>query len=346
MKSRLHLLALLICLPLAQCDKARDIANKAKSAAGEKLAEAAGDSKSNEKETPVDPALQALVDQSPEGVLFRKDLPFPTNLEVRVRTLTALKKVRVFGQSALGAVGSQISGNHHTTLFIERVRGNARLTLEHETFTPTTGIEGVPPPKDAAAQPAPPPTSEPSPILSDAPRSTPIVFRFQGKGWKPDRSSDFKAATVAKALAPNFDSYLIDKAGAPRPLWFSPRRYKIGESLTLEGESLAILFDPGSTGKVTLTLEALEAVSGHPCACFKITGDYQSKGLIQHDGQKHDQDVSITGGKVWLSLIHPVVLREEIDTIQTIVSGGGGTSARLQGVFSLAITREWKSTTP
>ena len=72
----------LICLTSFSCQKVKDLADKVRSKISGEIAKQAGQSAGSE----VDPALQKLVDQTAEGVIFRKDLPFPTTIHVKTST--------------------------------------------------------------------------------------------------------------------------------------------------------------------------------------------------------------------------------------------------------------------
>jgi hypothetical protein len=53
-------------------------------------------------------------------------------------------------------------------------------------------------------------------------------------------------------------------------------------------------------------------------------------------------DMSITAGKVWLSLIHPIVMRSEYELITTTSGKQGGITARTQGGMTLKPSLDWK----
>jgi hypothetical protein len=85
-------------------------------------------------------------------------------------------------------------------------------------------------------------------------------------------------------------------------------------------------------------------VKGHPCGVFSVTGDFSRKQFPDFDGNFTDEDVTIQSGKIWLSLIYPIILKEELDTIQSFKSGGqGGLVGRGQGTVKVSVEREWKA---
>ena len=79
MKTR-YLTVIAISLVSFACDKVRNLTDKAKSTVASEVAKKSGGSAGSKP----DPELQKLVDQTPEGTVFRKDLPFPKQIEVKV----------------------------------------------------------------------------------------------------------------------------------------------------------------------------------------------------------------------------------------------------------------------
>jgi hypothetical protein len=95
-------------------------------------------------------------------------------------------------------------------------------------------------------------------------------------------------------------------------------------------------------GKVQLLFEAEEAVGGHPCARFAVSGNYSAEDQAGEDGGKSDADVTISSGKIWFSLIHPLVLRRELDTIITVSTESDGVPTKIQGRAVVTTASEWK----
>jgi hypothetical protein len=187
-----------------------------------------------------------------------------------------------------------------------------------------------------------------NPLEEVAPSSRPITFSKTGKTWKSDESEGFRAAVLARQLTPVLDDLLIENAVYPRPLWFaSNRRLKIGDELDVAGESLPMIVAGKAKGSCHLKLESIEPVNGHPCGVFSVTGDISRTGFPDFEGNLTDEDISIQSGKLWLSLLYPVILRAELDTIQTSKSGGqGNLSGHGQGAVKVSITRDWKPVAP
>jgi len=308
--------AVVACLPA--CDKARELGGKVKAAIRD---EARGPHA-------VDPSLAALIDRTEQGAVFRNDLPFPRQLDVRVSREMVLDDARVLQQSALGNESTQTSGTLRMVGLYERSGQHVRLTMEKTTFAPPE----APPGKDGA----------PAGTSTSALAGMSLVFRNETGSWQADAHADFRASVWASELAPVFHTLIKEEGVMPRSRWLGQDRIRPGDEIPLAGPALAALFD-GATGRVVLKLESFaNAPRGHPCGVFSLTGDYQRRGAATADGEKRDEDVSILSGEVWLSLVYPLVLREDLETVQTMVTGaGGGPSSRIQGKVRMKTTREW-----
>ncbi len=320
----------LLALATTSCDKASKLASDATASAKRMMS---GKKQSSAGE--VDPSLKKLVDQTSEGAVFRKDLPFPKRLEVRTTRRSEISG-RFFQTSAIGKQAETINGTRAQTSKLERTDTQVRYTHEQSAFTIPSKDKPEEGPKTVA-----------NPLETTAPSNKPITFLKAGSSWKCDDSEGFRAIVLSKQLTPVFDELLIDNAIAPRPLWFGKRRMKIGEQVIATGESLPMIVAGNAKGSVTLKLESFEPVDGHPCGVFSVTGDYSRKDIPDFDGKVSDEEVTIQSGKMWLSLIHPIILKEELDTVQTFKSGGyGGIEGRVQGTVKLSVTRTWKTPSP
>lgn len=395
MKAQLLIILAALGLGCVSCGKIRDLASKAKRSAETKVAEVIGSAKS--ARAPVDPLLQALVDQTPEGAIFRKDLPFPEQLQVKVERRLTFDSARFFAKSALGNQALTISGTRFFTALFERAGERVALTMESAGFAQPEVDPAKPGPgkggagkvtqanglqakldeskevraelsqaqkaaqakagqakggqakggaAQGAADAATVATAVPDELTSikDLTGSK-AVFVRQGKAWKASHSSDFKRAAWGGNIEPHAGAICINAGVLPRAYWFGKRRLKPGDTVQLTGPALPLLLGEGASGALELKLESFEASGGHPCGVFAVTGGYRVAAEPGLDGALADTEVSINSGKVWLSLIYPIVIREQLDTIQTIVTGGrSGHSSRIQGKVSLEVTREWKQT--
>ena len=310
----------LVSLAFSSCEKAKSLVGKASSAVASELARH-GDTGS----TTPDPALQKLVDQTPEGVIFRKDLPFPTRLEVKLTRIEEMS-VRTSESSAIEKTSKQMRGTKTDIRRFERSANQVRYANLESTFVDAGTAE------DKKAQ-----------IHQNAQQSKPLAFVKSGDTWISD-GSDFLSASLSKTLSPVFDLLLVENALAPHSLWFAKRRFKVGDQLTVTGDTLPMLVAGKASGSYVLTLESFEAVAGHPCGVFKVTGDYNRRQFPDFDGILTDEDVTIQSGRLWLSLIYPIILREEADTVQTLSSGGrGNLTTHCRGSVNVSVVREWKA---
>jgi hypothetical protein len=323
MKTHLVLSAAL-CIASLSCDKAKNFVGRAKAVVDNQLNQAA----TVTEDTKADPELQKLVDQTPEGVIFRKDLPFPAKFEVRT-TLNEEISGRVFETSALGKEATAQKGTRSTISKLERSGDQVRYTLEKSTFTDPVAAGA-----DKAEKPV---------VRVLTPPSKPQVYQKTKSVWKSNYSEGFRAVALSQQLSPCFELLLVESALAPRSLWFSKKRLKIGDQIKISDKTLPMLLAGRAKGLFTLTLESIGAVKGHPCGVFSFVGEYSREQVPDFEGAMIDEDVTVQSGKLWLSLIHPLVLRQEAETIQTTRQGAGGNlSTRFQGTVKVSLIREWK----
>lgn len=325
MKNR-YIPILALCLT-ASCDKAKNIAEQATSTVKESINKATGEGGGK-----VDPELQKLVDQTDEGLVFRKDLPFPARIEVNASTSSQMN-IRLLAASAIERNSKMLSGVMESTDKFERSGDHVRFTQGKISLTDPTALDSEDKPK----------VIDDNPLNSLMEIEAPREFRRRDGMWRADEAGGFAAAAVAKEIGPVFDVLLQEHGLAPRPQWFAKRRVKTGGEIVLTGPALAMLVSGGATGTLKLKLESTGEVAGHPCGVFSVSGDYSRRKFPSFSGGFTDEDVTIQSGKVWLSLIHPLVLKWDIDTIQSFKTGDkGGQLIQGQGTSKITITREWK----
>jgi hypothetical protein len=316
-----HLPILALCLA-SSCEKARKLAEQATSTVKERMAEGG--------ETPVDPELQKLVDQTDEGVIFRKDLPFPAHIQVNSSTTNQLN-LRVFEASAIERKSGMLNGVMESTEKIELAGDRLQYSPGEVRITDPTAKDSDGKPKEITG----------NPLKTAAP---PRGFHRRDGKWQADEGGGFAVAATSRDIAPFIDVLLRENALAPRPQWFAKRRVNLGAEIVLTGEALSMLVGGGATGTLNLKLESIGAVAGHPCGVFSVTGDYSRRQFPAFSGGFTDEDVTIQSGKVWLSLIHPLVLKWEMDTIQSFKTGEkGGQQLQAQGTSKVSTTLEWQA---
>jgi hypothetical protein len=345
---------------LVSCQKIKDLAKQVK--------EAAGDSSTPKEVVVTDPsapggemdkALEALIDRTPEGVCFRKDLPFPRRLKVEEKIRVELQNVRVFSRNAFGAGSESISGVTERATSYER-EGNRVAFRAESSSRMSSADKAAAPPADPKAPPGPPAKAPPAPVPAAAastakpadgavPEPEPeksvlsAVFQLKDGRWVAAREEDFILAAKIHDLQPGFGNQLVEGGLQPRTLWFGKTRWKEGAQLTLNDQQMAMIMAPGTTGKLELVYETAESVGGHPCGRFSVKGKCTGKVLSLPDGGQDDhQEVSITSGKIWLSLIQPIVIRTEYEMIATFSSKQGGQESRSQGQMLYRESLVWK----
>jgi hypothetical protein len=323
-------LLLAAVLGLASCDKAK----LAVDAAREKFRGAGDPDAPAMPGGQVAPDMASQVDSAAEGVRFRRDLPFPTNLRVKATQTRSYQNGRRISVSALGTESAKVDFDWETVAVLDRRAQRVGITIERSGEV-ARSAEGE---KKSEEKAAPAPT-------------TGTLFRIdftQGpKGWRVVKNpgpADFETKLREQVFLPIMDSLTSYHGLASRTQWFSAsRRWAAGDRLVLEGDSLQVLFPPKSTGKITLVYEVSEPIDGHPCGRFAISGDVALKNEALLSGQLMDREASIKSGKVWCSLLHPLVLREEYEAVVTESEGsGGGPKSKFQGSVKVVNTWQWQ----
>ena len=364
-----------IGLMAVSCGKIRNLADKAKQAA--EAGVSALDKSKKPAQTAVDPALQALVDQTPQGAVFRKDLPFPEQLQVKVERRLTFDPARIVVKSAIGNQVAAFSGTRFFITRFERAGQHVDLTMESAGFAKPevdkgeadkakatkaredkakevkakgdktkpakSKLEQAKLDQEASAAAAAAAAAVPDELTSIKELSGgKIGFAHDGKSWKATHSNEFKLAVWGRNLEPHMGVICADAGVLPRPYWLGKRRLKPGDTVPLSGTALTLLLGEGATGTLDLKLESFEPSGGHPCGVFSVSGSYRATAVPGPDGEVVDEDVSISSGKLWLSLVYPVVMREQLETIQTLSTGArSGHSTHIQGSVAVAVTRTW-----
>jgi hypothetical protein len=117
-----------------------------------------------------------------------------------------------------------------------------------------------------------------------------------------------------------------------------------GGELTLkDGQISLIAGAPVKRGTARLRFEKTEVLDGHPCAVFSWSGDYDAEIPIL-EGEREEWDVSVTKGRLWCSLVYPLVLRQEAEGTVAIVvrDSRGRMKRRIQGAMKSRESLEWK----
>jgi hypothetical protein len=321
---------------LVSCDKAK----QAVEAVREKVGGVADPGAPLAPGGEISSGLASQVDSAAEGVRFRRDLPFPGSLRIRVVERQVFQNARIVARSALGRetavyngtwerLGGIVLGEGRLEWRVDRC-GEVLLVKEGEA----KGGAGL---SDKGPRPA---VGEPMEGLQ-------VEFERGPKGWSVPSAQgavEFRKRMLGQQLGPALPVVLAAHGVMPRTQWFSStRRWISGDEFMIAGESLALLFPGAAVGKVGLIYEESEALDGHPCGRFAVEGDLALKGDVAFSGESSDREISIRSGKVWCSLLYPLVLREEYQTVQTILRGSGsGPRTRIQGAVEHVVSRQWQ----
>ncbi len=370
--------ALMACLigsfALSSCDKAKQVADaglrkidelRGKPAAGASSATNPAAPKPSlipEDDGGIGAEWQSQLDRTAEGVVFRKDLPFPVGLTAK--TITEEEwDLRVLVKSALGTPGRSLQGTRSSVEEV-RLRGDElHYHLVSADWTPKTppaapvaaAPAGAKPAKAAtaggaktapAAPAAPAQTAQPGGVgdgagipASGADAAFELTLRKSADNWVPARPpKDFRAAFAASQLADIAELIPAAYSLAPRPLWFGKHRFKAGMKIPVPESQLGMLLDGKSLqGSLSLTFEQLEGVGGHPCGRFAILGHVRRSGIPGAVDPSADEEFTIESGKIWLSAVYPVILKADWKAIVTRESPG----MQLQGTMQKRFVRTW-----
>ena len=318
--------ALMLVVLLARCEKARGVFGREGAAGGEPgtfLMEPGGE---------VDPALAGLVSRSDQGISFRRDLDFPAEIRGILSVTRDLAAVRVMESSPLGRETSSESGKFETRMSFTKGAGQFTMKLDRVE-------RGI-----IEAGEAEKPEVRSLPEQSREGKS--LYFGVSEQGWyfqAPQGAKDYDLENWAEDLGEEFPRLLVDAGAHPRAQWFSSARvWRSGDRIVLTGHAVKLLDPFDSTGRVVLVFEGEEAVGGHPCGVFSVEGSYSVDNRITPYGARESAEVTVTQGRIWASLLHPVLLREEYDAVQTITRrAASGPEVQVQGSMKITRARSW-----
>lgn len=336
MNTRLIILPMLV-ITLSGCDKAKTLVETAKTEIKQRV-----NKTEKSKQNATNPEFEKLIDRTAEGTVFRKDLPFPNHLEVTMSQRADIA-ARVFQSNAFGQGSSPMKGVMTVVEKIKRDGDVVTRAVEEMSFSDPAADAANNDTKSPNNKKAPNSQAKPS---SDLPKPKPLSMRNRGKTWEAVNKTDFYSAALASQLAPVFDDLLVEYGLSPRPLWFSKHRLKIGDEIEIFGKLLPMLVVGDADGSLKLKLVAFESLAGHPCGVFSIKGSYKRHRFINFEGKTIDEDVTVESGKIWLSVVYPLIIKHELDTIQSYTEGSSGNpQSRIQGAIKVARSITWEPKT-
>lgn len=296
--------------------------------------------------TEIDPALTKLVARDGEAFLFRRDIPFPPHLKVVSTMVTKFDKVRMAGKSDFGEGSMELSIRNDEVMEYEMAGRAVRFTMRENSServpTPAERIARLKEIEEAVKRKQKPPEARDR-IVNDLVGKA-VQFNYDGRGWKAIPTKEFKTMAWAKGLEKELGETLIENGLRPRPRWFGTGPMKVGAVTKLSGKTLDLVFDGVGGGSVELTLKGMEGVHGHPCAVFEVSGSYTMAESVDAQGQKTTGETTIDKGRIWCSLLYPIVLRSDLDLIvSTETREEAKLVNQMQGAMNEVFHCDWKA---
>lgn len=290
------------------------------------------------------PELRGLVDYDGNGYRFRRDLEFPSQVSVEETRRTEVSNGRVFSRSALGASSEALKGVFELSAAYRGGVDRLEVTVRKARFGFSL-LEGA---QTGAEEAKVPELSDlvKALVARDLEGLSTRVVLIGGK-WRmaAGGSADFRQVSWSDGLADGVPVLQRMCGVMPRPMWLGEKRYAPGAELALEGDALQLLTGFPARGKLQLEFVRAGDVQGHPCGVFRVKGDFTATAVPRPDGTAEDLEWSVSGGEVWMSLLHPLVLRSDLQAVATFRRHGPQTGPQSwwQGQVREKIERAWKA---
>lgn len=279
-------------------------------------------------------SMDAMVTRTDEGVSFRRDIEFPSKIQGVLSVTRELQGVRVMEGSALGNESKTLSGSFETRMLFTKGAGQFTMTLERV--------------EQAAVEAGKKPEVDATPLREKGREGKALYFGVSEEGWyfkAPEGTREPDLESWAAELGGEFPQLLVDAGAHPRVQWFSPARvWRSGDRIVLAGNAVKLLDPFDSGGRVVLVFEGEEPIAGHPCGVFAVEGSYTVKDRLTAYGGREEAEVTITKGRIWASLLFPMLLREEYEVVETLTRKlGSGPEFQMQGGVKITRARAWAS---
>ena len=281
--------------------------------------------------TEIDPELRKLVKKEGESYVFRRDLKAPPHLKVVVTEVSKYKKVRVAGISEFHDGSATISLREDEVMEYEMAGRAVRVTMRNKSkqrvLSASERMElmksGEKPGKKTGYGQPDEKIEEPDKIaesgkIVDRLVGKAVQFNYDGRAWKTLPTKAFSTMAWGKNIEESLSGTLVANGLLPRPRWFGTKPMKFGDTTKLANESLILAFDDAKKGSLEMVFKGVEGVHGHPCGVFEVEGAIVPDVVDNEKGQTIVSEITIERGRIWFSLLHPVVLRMDFDTIQSI----------------------------
>ncbi len=324
----------------SSCERVRKAVEEAK----EKAGETAGEGASREE-------LGKLVDRTEDGYRFRHDLAFPERVRCQMESRMTFTKGRTFIKTAFGGGSAPFEGVMDNMLVLERDGAVVSLEIkrsrtgpastESETTSAESEKEGE---KGQENELSGDVAGEETDVPEDSVEGMKLRFIHREDGWHwSGKGGDFREMAAGKQIEQAVDESLGLWGLIPRSPWFGERRFSPGTEVKLVGKQIALITGTRvNRGKATLRFEKTETLDGHPCGVFAWSGDYEEE-VPNLTGERQEAEVSVSEGRVWCSLIYPVVLRNEGKGMVTMIvrNSKGKLKQRIQGAVESSQSWQW-----
>ena len=304
--------------------------------------------KEEQLSTEIDPALAKYIDKNGDGYVLRTDGPFPRHLKAIATEVTKFKDVRMAKRVGDQSVNTKLSSRMENVMEYEIAGGAVRFIkrqdLNQREKSPAERVERLKVIADAKEKGIESP-ADPDRIVGDLVGKA-VQFSYQGGVWKAKPTGEFKTMAWGKSLEEDVAEILVNNGLRPKRSWFGKSRIPIGHKLKLAGSSLGIVFEDVAKGKLDMEFVAVEGVHGHPCAVFDVSGAIELEETIDDEGRNKAGEETVESGRIWFSLLYPVMLRAELEKIVSYETREGGKLVeQFQGKASSHTHIDWKAVT-
>jgi len=262
--------------------------------------------------------------------------------------VTKLNKVRMAGKSDFGEGSMATYILNDDAMEYEMAGGSVRFTMKDNSseriLTAAERMARLKAIEEAVERKEKPPEARDrnvSDLIGKA-----VQFNYSGGTWKAIPTKEFKTMAWGKGLEAEVAGKLVENGLQPRPRWFGTGPMKVGDVTKLSSKSLDLVFDGVSAGNVEMTLKGMEGVHGHPCAVFEVSGSFTMAESVNAESQKTTGEATIDKGRIWCSLLYPIVLRGDLDLIVSSQTKEGAKLVnQIQGSMNESFHLDWKAVT-
>ncbi|QTN34085.1 hypothetical protein HZ994_17755 [Akkermansiaceae bacterium] len=298
--------------------------------------------------TEIDPALEKLVAKKDGTFLFRTDIPFPPHLRVISTDVTKFHDVNIAKRVADGSQRTRESLRIEEVMEYEMAGKSVRFTqrqmLSQRKPTAAERLERLKAIEAAVKKGAEPPADPFSTVGELVGKA--VQFKTDGKAWAVMPTKEFKTMAWGKGLEKQVGDMLVANGLMRKARWFGDKPLPIGHKLTLSGDSLDLVLTGGRSGSLDMELKGMEGVHGHPCAVFEVSGAVKLDEDTDDQGRTTSGEETIESGRIWFSLLYPVVLRGEMAMIVSYDTREKGKLVeQLQGKAEKSFHRKWGAVT-